>query len=64
LTAVPPASSVPLGSVRGDPSKLEGGAAMKKTAADVAQAELIQEALPAHVQEALGELAAATGGSG
>ncbi len=32
---------------------------MKKTAADVAQAELIQEALPAHLQEALGELAAA-----
>ena len=32
---------------------------MKKTAADVAQAELIQEALPAHVQEALGELAVA-----
>ena len=32
---------------------------MKKTAADVAQAELIQEALPVRVQEALGELAAA-----
>src|SRR5204863_4159057 len=40
-------------------SKLEGGAAMTKTAADVAQAELIQEALPAHVQKALGDLAAA-----
>jgi putative transposase len=32
---------------------------MKKTAADIGQAELIQEALPAHVQEALEELAAA-----
>jgi putative transposase len=32
---------------------------MKKTAVDVAQAELIEKALPAHVQEALGELAVA-----
>jgi len=42
--------------------KLEGGAAMNKTVQPAAQS--MQEVLPVRVQEALGELAAATGGSG
>jgi hypothetical protein len=47
--------SVPLGSVRGDPSKLDGGADMK-TAAPFAQAPTVRRELPVRVQEALGEL--------
>ena len=39
--------------------EIEGGAAMKKTVPPVAQAKPMQEELPARVQEALGELAAA-----
>src|SRR5436305_7234627 len=55
--AVPPASSALLGSVRGDPSKIEGGTAVKKETVSLGPAVLASEAvLPLRVQEALGEL--------
>jgi putative transposase len=43
----------------GESFKLEGGAAMKKTVAPVAEASALEEELPVRVREALGELAAA-----
>src|SRR5947199_3598038 len=55
--AVPPASSALLGSVRGDPSKIEGGTAVKRETVSLGPAVLASEAvLPLCVQEALGEL--------
>jgi hypothetical protein len=47
-----------LGSVRGDPSKIKGGTAVKKTVS-LGQAATMQEGLPARVEEALGELVGA-----
>jgi hypothetical protein len=55
VTAVPPAASVPLGSVRGDPTKIEGGTAVKCNV-PVAQATSDEAVLPERVQEALGQL--------
>jgi hypothetical protein len=49
-----------LGSLRGDPPKIEGGTAVKDTTVPLAQAVIAQEAvLPVRVQEALGELVGA-----
>jgi transposase-like protein len=46
--------------VRGDPSKIKGGTAVKETTVSVAQAVVAEQAvLPARVQEALGELVGA-----
>jgi hypothetical protein len=42
--------------VRGDPSKIEGGTAVKET---VSLAQAAEAVLPVRVQEALGELAGA-----
>jgi putative transposase len=58
VTAVPPAASALVGSVRGDPSKIEGGTAVRKTVA-VAEATNDEAVLPERVQEALGQLVGA-----
>src|ERR1043165_1154759 len=58
--AVPPASSAPAGSVRGDPPKIKGGTAVNKSTVPLAEAGIASEAvLPVRVQEALGELVGA-----
>ena len=58
--AVPPASSAPLGSLRGDPPKIEGGTAGRTTSVSPALAVTAAETvLPGRVQEALGELVGA-----
>jgi putative transposase len=45
--------------VRGDPTKIEGGTAVKETTVSVAQAAADEVVLPARVQEALGQLVGA-----
>jgi Transposase, Mutator family len=55
LTAVPPVASVLLGSVRGDPPKIEGGTTVSENV-PVAGATCDEAVLPERVQEALGQL--------
>src|SRR5665213_159500 len=61
--AVPPASSAPVGSVRGDQAKSErtGGTDMKNVSGPevVASTGALESPLPAEIQEALGELVGA-----
>src|SRR5665213_4313931 len=61
--AVPPASSAPVGSVRGDQAKSErtGGTDMKNVSGPqvVTTTEALESPLPAEIQEALGELVGA-----